>query len=695
MSGRKQHFIPQFLLRQFAADEVRKTKSIRVWVHPAEGNPYLTATEGVAAQRHFYSDVRDDGVETLDDIITRYEGRFASLLRSITDLPVGGTVDASHAAEVVSHLAIRNAHLRHGVSALVQGIAEIAVEAFGSNENLTRHLGLNELLPGSTFDKYFNDRLGDLPPELTSSFPEGLVRLMAFALARENIGHVADSQVEMLFQVLRGFSMGVGAEIRDVHNQTLGKGDLEIPHGFITASPIKEWTIIEPSESVILPDCAAIGIKEGGESGPLLFSGGKELRCVILPISASKVLVGRSLSYGWPSPQILNELAAESSDKFFVSSVNSHRTRTLQERMGTASSRMFAELITLASGVLDPPPAEEVLPTYDFQPRTNDLESGPTLDTYAVSFLDFISEFPAQEVANEIGLVVSELKEVVSLDRLAGFTFAHDYERALAELDRGFEASVPLTTISPEFGRGLFLTPLVVRDGHAKFQVVARAEMAYGLIDEVKPNQEFYCYGLIRALGNVGYSGLLEASSPGSLLGRFGDNVDGGRFNAVDNALMCYFSCRMAAPVHPTIISDHIKLLTDTAKISDEKIRGVIESHWQSPDFEAVGQSAMYYASLLFDRFSEVAGTLAGTSRSHVEFEALTSFLRESQLEAWFSIFCQDLDRWWRSQGEWKYPKTFGSYAIHFDRLTWALSLPFWKDQELGWQVFVPNPPGT
>lgn len=53
MSGRKQHFIPQALLRGFG---VTKGKATRVYVFRKGQEPYRSSTEGVAAQRDFYSE---------------------------------------------------------------------------------------------------------------------------------------------------------------------------------------------------------------------------------------------------------------------------------------------------------------------------------------------------------------------------------------------------------------------------------------------------------------------------------------------------------------------------------------------------------------------------------------------------------------------------------------------------------------
>ena len=64
MSGRKQHFIPQSLLRGFG--RVSKGTKIQVIVYTYERDIFTAATDGIAAEREFYSelDVKGTG-ETL------------------------------------------------------------------------------------------------------------------------------------------------------------------------------------------------------------------------------------------------------------------------------------------------------------------------------------------------------------------------------------------------------------------------------------------------------------------------------------------------------------------------------------------------------------------------------------------------------------------------------------------------------
>jgi hypothetical protein len=97
--------------------------------------------------------------------------------------------------------------------------------------------------------------------------------------------------------------------------------------------------------------------------------------------------------------------------------------------------------------------------------------------------------YDTEEHANEIGALVSECLTAVaseldlSLDDLDGITVAHDYARALAELDRGFAASQPLAPTS-DLAVGIAMTPAVLRDGCVKAHIVLHAGIPESLKSE-------------------------------------------------------------------------------------------------------------------------------------------------------------------------------------------------------------------
>ncbi|MGU3456489.1 DUF4238 domain-containing protein [Brevundimonas sp. M1A4_2e] len=89
MSGKKQHFIPQSLLRGF---ETETRTGHRLWVHHRNRGTFEANVQDVAASRFFYSEPRAEGApETLDDQITAYESRLADLLKWLKVAPEGNS----------------------------------------------------------------------------------------------------------------------------------------------------------------------------------------------------------------------------------------------------------------------------------------------------------------------------------------------------------------------------------------------------------------------------------------------------------------------------------------------------------------------------------------------------------------------------------------------------------------------------
>lgn len=79
--------------------------------------------------------------------------------------------------------------------------------------------------------------------------------------------------------------------------------------------------------------------------------------------------------------------------------------------------------------------------------------------------------FPTEQDGNDAGALVAECLSLIALQlgmdlaRLDGMTIAHDYDRALAQLDRGFTASTVLTRTVDEAAVGVAMTPRVMRNG--------------------------------------------------------------------------------------------------------------------------------------------------------------------------------------------------------------------------------------
>ncbi|MBF0263141.1 MAG: DUF4238 domain-containing protein [Magnetococcales bacterium] len=113
MSGRKQHYIPQFLLRKFAA--IKKKKGNQVYVYTKE-KCILTETKNIGAERDFYSSLAIPGIQQLDDKITNHEKEMAVMLISLLNKGTSVSVDADIAASFVTHLTSRTKFIRQAIS---------------------------------------------------------------------------------------------------------------------------------------------------------------------------------------------------------------------------------------------------------------------------------------------------------------------------------------------------------------------------------------------------------------------------------------------------------------------------------------------------------------------------------------------------------------------------------------------------
>lgn len=115
MAGRRQHYIPQLLLRQFA-DENGAVTVIR-----ADGSRFSAKTKNVALETDFHG-VPGEG--TTDEAITREEPRIRAVLNRLIECPEGH-VDSIDAAAVLSHFYARSAAWRSQTAGSVDAIVEV------------------------------------------------------------------------------------------------------------------------------------------------------------------------------------------------------------------------------------------------------------------------------------------------------------------------------------------------------------------------------------------------------------------------------------------------------------------------------------------------------------------------------------------------------------------------------------------
>jgi hypothetical protein len=146
-------------------------------------------------------------------------------------------------------------------------------------------------------------------------------------------------------------------------------------------------------------------------------------------------------------------------------------------------------------------------------------DTGPPTapDSFVVSARSFENEDYAEQIATLIGAFVRELSRHFDLSRLDGVTVAHDYARALLELDRGYETTFQLTP-SDTYVVGIAMTPSVIRDAILKSHIVLNAAYIGPLEDIAHEHFGFALHTIAHECAHVEITYKLDTAFPGFLL---------------------------------------------------------------------------------------------------------------------------------------------------------------------------------
>ena len=676
MSGSKQHFIPQFLLREFSLEETKFAKIKRVWVFPKGRDHFPTATEGVGAQKYFYSPISTTGETTLDDIITDYEGRMLATHRHLLNGSDAPSADAC--SEFVGHLVLRNAHLRSALGHGFESVMHAAKALLGTEEALVRTFGLNRSRPTSRFKEAFAKFLEENPVIATTlNLDSSQIERLAFIAAKENFSDIASPFLGALNQGLRLFLESMSSELRDQHNKLLTATLL--PTGLYREIATFRWQVVEASEALILPDCVAVGYESDGQHHPLMLCRSERLVSLACPISSRLALVG-SRDGTLPTLTLFNHAAAECSHEFFVAGEVSEAHCSLAELISVRAHTQIDSAVDLAVARLEErqaEPEEELQYAPGFAVDKSTFSGGLSIQ---------LRDFGDQELASRFGqqllALVAELANDLPLGVIDGFTFAVDYNAALAELDRGVPGLSPLTSFNESYGKGAIMAPIVVRDGHVKAHVVGSAALVMGLISEQEDQRLLSISAIAYALGHAAHVAILDDMAPKIWFGRVLDDYDRTRFDTLEQAYSGYFSSRVTSRIFQNVAGVGLDLLESCLASSKSEALDALNSHNAEPDFGLLYSrtSAATHNVIMFA--SRVIGHNHGNQLDLEDDQRLMGLMRRYALDRWVVRFGSDLAALWNAQGQRAGLAMFNAMLDHFDRVMLACGVFVWPGEQ-------------
>jgi len=344
MSGRKQHFIPQSLLKGFGRPG--KGAKVQVIAYTHDRGTFAAATDGVAAEREFYSPLAVEGQgETLDDKITGYETSLAHILSELRSFDADGIADAGKASEFVTHLVVRNDHLRKFMSSAATDLFGGFAEMFSDQDQAKAMLGLSGPTPSAMVAEQLANVFADNAQLIeTLGMSQEQFNAWAFGHSQANFG---EFHAQMLGPLQQAFGEALGAIAQTAAEaQRRSLGDSLSPEARIDNLKKFEWRVAHVAAPLILPDCVAVATNAESNAFPLMLEEDDETDTIYVPLSSDRLLIGSKARQAVPNT--LNNTFAECSWDFFIARDRTPELEALRPLIRSCAGKRVQETVRQA-----------------------------------------------------------------------------------------------------------------------------------------------------------------------------------------------------------------------------------------------------------------------------------------------------------------------------------------------------------
>ena len=327
MSGKRQHFIPRFLLKGFASHE--SGDAVFTWVYRKGSEPFNTNIVNVGVESHFYTQENDTRADVK---ITEIENSFSSLVQKLRANPLLAVHD-SQIPYMIAHFEIRTRHLRQNFLETGNYLVSRFLDFMNDEEAFTEYLERTFRNDPSFLQRSLSKELKKLGlPKtmlgpallLTSTFLPVLLRqlrpeLHQFAIVMRTDSPKILSKAAKSGQI-RFLKENVTPEVRAQRYRDL------------------VYTVIEvPEARLILGDSIVIFHVEGAKPFKTFLEEKDTLNAVVLPLNSHKILVGTREGFSI-SEQFLPAAIARCSLEYFVAEENSDANISFQDQIGEDAS---------------------------------------------------------------------------------------------------------------------------------------------------------------------------------------------------------------------------------------------------------------------------------------------------------------------------------------------------------------------
>lgn len=698
MAGVNQHNIPQFLSKGFRLPDGADKKHAKTWLYEKSVAPRaVSIRHEVAVEPNFYSEPSSDGSRTLDDDITEYENVAARRLNSLKNAPTDTKVNSETAAELVAHLTIRNAHLRRVFTLGFTKLVGQAVDLFCDEAALRTILGVDGKVVSQSVRDFIDEQLKATPALAVSGLPARVLYQIAQMTLKERFKTFFAEAAPMMTAMFDLLDAQAPSSAREGHNKALSTNIA--PDRRIDVLKPLLWKVLPPQgERFVLPDCVALAVDDESGLKPLIAADLDKITVVFMPLSSDRMLVGLRPPAAPPALSSFNEAAAAASHIFFIAAEVNDNLAQLSKRIGQSSDQFVRETVgSVFDEFLTSRGASSLLRSADGssgEPFNSDREalglSSPKAPKYTVHFHSCADQATGERISAALNAVTENIVPIMRLDRLDGVTFSGDYAASLRKLDRGFPESVPLQPTKEDYGVGVAMAPLVIRDGIVKTHIVMEGWLGHSLISEDEATWRLALHTIVGQLAHAASAQILDESLPGVLLKGLDDRYDSFLYGAIHSAWTDYFSARASAVFCSERGRPREELLLAVLKRAQNDIPAARLAYRYDGDLDKLLSVAMPRIEAVLKFSGTVLGHSGGLEQSIIADPILATALKEAGLYDWIVLFDSELSRLWDRRGQWTSFQEFLELNRHVERLMWQYGLIPWKTDEGLIRIEVP-----
>jgi hypothetical protein len=257
--------------------------------------------------------------------------------------------------------------------------------------------------------------------------------------------------------------------------------------------------------------------------------------------------------------------------------------------------------------------------------------------------IGFATEEAASVAGKRVGEVIEEVVQEleISIAGLDGVTIAHDYDSALAQLDRGYKSERILTRTDDKAAGGVAMTPCVLRDG----KVMSHMVLSTGIIPLIDNPVDGVSgkYIIAHELSHAHEHYFRDKVLPNTLLQqRISDADEIVLFEAADACWGEYAACYFSAPIHPHQAKLYEMTLVYVVREATERIVQAKRQWMADRDIGKMWQQIASMAGNLLKYASYLLGHAVGLNKS-VE-EIAPEGWQLLQLNSWLLPAIEKLD---------------------------------------------------